>query len=134
MLRLLHASALSSGLRVARGKGEGWKEKVWRSSTEKQTKHRRNIGRGIEGVRTRRWATIAVRRSVFTATGAEKGDITINLKSFYIFLQVFTKNVLKIVLRDCRFPAVNAFYFVVGFSSKATIECKTFIRESLKFM
>ena len=71
---------------------------------------------------------------MFTATGAEKGDITINLKNFYIFLQVFRKNVLNILLRGCRFPAVNAFYFVVGFSSKASIECKTLIRESLKFM
>ena len=41
---------------------------------------------------------------------------------------------LEILLRDCRFPAVNAFYFVVGFSPKASVECKTFKRESPKLI
>ena len=40
----------------------------------------------------------------------------------------------KFLFLGSRFPAVNALYFVMGFSSKASVECKTLIRESPKLI
>ena len=65
---------------------------------------------------------------MFTATGAGNSDITEYSENFCNFLQVLTENTLEILLRGYRFPAVNVFYFVVGFSSKASVECKTLKR------